>query len=119
MSKRGTISVVVRRTKLPKQTEEQEGKAKLRAGRHDNFLLKHRGRCIVIDEETYVFLETKLAMYTQYLMAAKGGVRKTRINGYSHREIRKGCVFVAGQLFLCNEIFVFHHFQSVCETNVI
>ena len=60
-----------------KQTEEQEEKAKLRAGRLDNFLLKHKKRFIVIYEETYVFLETKLAMHTQYLMAAEGGVRET------------------------------------------
>ena len=62
---------------MPKQTEEQEEKAKLRAGRHDNFLLKHKRRCIVIDKETYMFLETKLGMHTQYLMAAEGGVCET------------------------------------------
>lgn len=61
-----------KKKKVPKRTEEQAERAKLRSGRLYRFLQKQTNRCILMDDETYVYLDSQLLLHTQYFMASPG-----------------------------------------------
>lgn len=62
----------LKKKKVPKKSIKQEERAKLRAGRLYRFLVKQKERCIMMDDETYAFLDTQLALHTQFYMAGPG-----------------------------------------------
>lgn len=61
-----------KKKKVPKSHPEQKERARIRSGRLYRYILENRNRCILMDDETYVYLDSQLLLHTQYYMAEDG-----------------------------------------------
>lgn len=61
-----------KKQKVPKKAIEQKQRARIRSGRLYRFMLENKERCIIMDDETYVYLDTQRNLHTQFYMAAEG-----------------------------------------------
>ncbi|KMQ82498.1 transposase, partial [Lasius niger] len=58
-----------KKQKIPKRSEEQQSRAKKRALKLYKFLCKEKGKCILLDDETYVKMDTTTLPGPQYYHA--------------------------------------------------